>query len=213
MENYPPNSQRARNAETAPQEPKKIERVVTGEVIRRKPPLSKRMFSTLVDGDRKSVIEYVIMDVIVPAAKDMVADAVSQGVERMIFGEARSRPRRGSGPPSGRNGYVSYNRIGGVTPNRRDEGRSISRRARASHDFDEIILDTRPEAEEVMDRLFDMVSQYGEATVKDLYELVGISPTYTDDKWGWTDLQGLKCERLRNGGYLLDLPRPEPLGQ
>ena len=68
----------------------------------------------------------------------------------------------------------------------------------------------RAEAEEVIDRLFELVSIYESATVADLYELVGLSSTHTDHKWGWTDLMGAGVSRIR-GGYLLDLPDPEPL--
>ena len=86
----------------------------------------------------------------------------------------------------------------------------MSRRAKATHNFDEIILATRHEAEEVIDRLFDLISRYETATVADLYELVGEDRSYTDDKWGWTDIRGAGVQRVRNG-YLLNLPRPEPL--
>jgi len=40
--------------------------------------------------------------------------------------------------------------------------------------------------------------------------LVGLAATHTDNKWGWTDLSGAGVSRIR-GGYLLDLPEPEPL--
>jgi len=63
------------------------------------------------------------------------------------------------------------------------------------------------EAEEVIDRMFDLVSRYEVVTVADLYELVGVSGEYTDAKWGWTDLRGAAAMRIRDG-YLLDLPRP-----
>jgi hypothetical protein len=78
------------------------------------------------------------------------------------------------------------------------------------HDFDEIVLSSRREAEDVIDRLFDLVGQYGSATVSDLYELVGLPSTHTDNKWGWEDARGAGVTRVRNG-YLLDLPEPEPL--
>lgn len=87
----------------------------------------------------------------------------------------------------------------------------MSRQARAQHNFDEIVLQSRTEAEEVVDRLFEVVSRYGSASVADLYELVGLSSTHTDNKWGWDDLQGAGVSRVR-GGFLLDLPEPEPLG-
>ena len=58
--------------------------------------------------------------------------------------------------------------------------------------------------------LFTLIERYQSATVADLYELVGVQGSYTDDKWGWVDIRGAGITRVRNG-YLLDLPRPQPL--
>lgn len=207
---YPSNSRAKNKAPGAEAKPKKIESVVLGEVTRRKKPLSKRFADVFGGGNARSVWAYVMFDVLVPAAKDTFADAVSQGVERMVFGEARSSSRRTGHRPGGPGGYVSYNRYSPVGGARREEPTTMSRRSRANHDFDEIILATRVEAETVIERLFDLVSRYESATVGDLYELVGVSGNYTDDKWGWTDLRGANVARVRNG-YLLDLPKPEPL--
>src|SRR3954454_10116741 len=89
---------------------------------------------------------------------------------------------------------------------------SMSRRARARHDFDEIVLESRGEAEEVIDRMYDLLSRYDSVSVADMYELTGIQSAHTDQKWGWTDLRGSTVTRTRAGGYLLDLPEPQPLG-
>ena len=86
----------------------------------------------------------------------------------------------------------------------------MSRRGRSTHDFGEIILATRVEANTVIERLYDLVNQFEVASVKDLYELVGAESDYTDEKWGWTSMQGSDVQRI-NEGYLLDLPRPEPI--
>lgn len=205
-EEFPGNSQRGKEQRVKPAE-KKVERVVQSEVVRRKTPLSKKIKETFVGGDARNVWGFVAFDVLIPAAKDMFADAVSQGVERMIFGDARSTSRRTGRRPG--DSHISYNRYSSA---RRDEPRrpEISRRGRATFDFDEIILATRVEAEEVIDRLFDLVSKYEIATVADLYDMVGIAGNYTDDKWGWQDLRGGGVTRVTNG-YLLDLPKPEPL--
>ena len=207
MDAFPANSHKAKASVEKKETKPKIEKVVEGEVLRRKKPLGKRIAETFGATDMKSVGGFVLLDVLVPAAKDMVADAISQGIERMLFGEARSTSRRPNKSYSN-NGYVSYNRYAPSQPPFKQS--TPSRRARASHDFDEIILQTRVEAEEVIDRLFDLISRYQAATVADLYELVGVQGAYTDDKWGWTDLRGAGITRIRNG-YLLDLPRPEPL--
>lgn len=218
--NYPPNSHKAKTPKIEKGErvenvdsKKVVEKVVAGEVVRRKKPLGKRFVETFMGGDAKSVWGYVLLEVLIPAAKDMVVDAGQSALERTFYGETRSTSRRTAARPTGSssNGYISYNRFSPTSPNGiREEPRNVSRRARASHDFDEIILATRAEAEEVIDRLFDLVSRYESATVADLYELVGVTGNYTDDKWGWTDVRGAGVTRVRNG-YLLDLPKPDPL--
>jgi hypothetical protein len=219
MEAFPANSHSSKGARDNRAEiekktdEKKVTRVVEGEVVRRKKPLGRRFMETFIGGDTKGVWSYVLFDVLIPAAKDMAADAVSQGIERMLFGEVRSTSRRGGYRPGGSNTYVSYNRYSSSSNpivRRHEERRSISPRSRAMHDFQEIILATRPEAELVIERLFDLVDKYNHATVADLYDLVGVSSEYTDNNFGWTDIRGASVVRVSNG-YLLDLPRPEPI--
>lgn len=219
MNNYPGNGKTARvvtnerstKVEKKSSEKPQIEKVVTGDVIRRKKPLSKRFRETFLGGeDAKGVLNYVTFEVLAPAAKDMIADAVSQGVERMIFGESRG-PRRGRpGHRPGGSGYVSYNKMSSSTVRREDPRPQLSRQARRTHDFDEIVLATRAEGTDVLDRLYVLIDQYGQASVSDLYELIGITGEYTDEKWGWDNLRGSGVVRVSNG-YLLDLPPAEPL--
>lgn len=214
MEDYPSNSIRsARPDMKQPDtEPKKVDKVVSGEVVRRKKPLGKRFREIFIGQDAKTAWGFVLFDVLIPAAKDTAADAVSQGIERMLFGDARSSPRRFGGyrPPyhvsPTRSTYHNYATGSAI---QRDE-RTMSRRARATHDFDEIILPTRVEADEVLDHMYNLLSRYDQATVSDLYDLLGVTGNYTDEKWGWTDLKGSGISRVREG-YLLDLPKPEPL--
>src|SRR5580765_3041556 len=187
---------------------KNISPVVSGGAVRRKKSLRKQFKETFVAGDARTAIHYVLFDVLLPAAKDMVVEAGSQGIEKLIFGESR---RRGSTrPQAGPTGYVSYNRYAMDQSRQTGPQRAMSRQARARHNFDEIVLDQRSEAEDVIDRLFDLVSRYESASVADLYELVGLTSVHTDNRWGWTDLTGAGVSRIR-GGYLLDLPEPEPL--
>lgn len=203
---YPPNKK-----EPLQQEDKNIKRVTSNEPVRRKKSLSKQFKETFVGGDAKTAVRYVMFDVLIPAAKDMIAEAGAQGLEKLIYGETRGG-RRGRGvtpPPDGPTGYVSYNRYA-MGSRQAAPQRVMSRRARSQHDFDEIVLTSRVEAEEVIDRLFEVVSQYGSATVSDLYELVGLPSTHTDNKWGWRDIRGAGVTRVR-GGFLLDLPEPQPL--
>lgn len=205
MEDFPSNSYNKieKKSEKQAEERPEVEKIIEGEVVRRKKPLTKRFKETFFSGDMSEVWRTIVVDVMVPQAKDMILDIVSQGAERAIYGEVRARGSRSSS----RN-YTPYNRYSANMT--KSEPRTISSRARASHNFDEVVLPTRPEAEDVIERLYDLVSKYDFATVADLYSLVGIKPNYTDEKWGWTDLRGLGATRIK-GGYLIDIPRPEPI--
>jgi len=197
------------NSEASKRKPEErdIKRVTSGDPVRRRKPLRKQFANTFMAGDAKSAARYVVFDVLIPAAKDMIAEAGSQGIERLIFGDSR---RRGASPPqSGPTGYVSYNRFSPATRQSSPQ-RAMSRQARARHDFDEIVLSERVEAESVIDQLYEVVSRYGVVSVADLYEMVGIHSTHVDNRWGWEDLHGAGVTRVR-GGFLLDLPEPEPL--
>lgn len=206
---FPSNSHPKRE----PEPEKKIERVTTSEVVRRKKPLGRRISDIFTQADAGSVWSFVVMDVLVPAAKDMLSEAVSQGVDQMLFGNNANRGGHRSRGRNTGNGYINYGGMssGSSRPSQRSQpSQGISRRGRATHNFDEIIIPTRVEAEEVVDRLFDLVARFDLATVSDLYDLVGITSNYADENWGWTDLRGAGVSRVK-GGYLLDLPRPEQI--
>lgn len=210
MEDFPSNSQNPKIVPEIAKEDsaKKVQKIISGEAVRRKKSTGARFKEMFFGDDTKSVVEYVFADVLIPAARDMIVDVFTQGLERRIYGEVRSSNRRtGHRPTTG--GYTSYNRYASSqssVSNRRDEPRTMSRRARGSHDFDEIILPTRGEATEVIDRMYELLEKHNAVSVSDLYELVGIEGSYVDEKWGWADLRGADVRRVSNG-YLLNLPR------
>lgn len=215
-DNYPSNrrTEKRETAEKKIPEDKKVEKVVNGKVRKQKRSLRKKMAETFLEDDTKSVGSYVFHDILIPAAKDLISDIVGGGVEMLLFGERRSgsRSRGSSIRPNNNRSFTSYGSYYGPSnKDNRPAGRDMSRTARARHDFDEIILDTRGEAEEVLSHLVDLTVDYGQASVSDLYDLVGVTSAFTDEKYGWTDLRGASISRARGGGYLLNLPRTQAL--
>lgn len=198
-----PGNSKYQKEETKKDEPKKLEAVVTGKVVQRKKGIGSTIRENMAGEDARSVGSYIFVDVLIPAVKSMLADAASQGVERLLFGDSRGRAKVSG---QSRSGYTSYSRMYSGSSGS-PEKRELSNRGRSSHDFDEIILESRGEAEEVIDQLSNLVDDYGHAKLSDLYTLANISKSYVDDKWGWTDLSSASTSRVR-GGYLLNLPRP-----
>lgn len=191
-----------------------IEPVLDGaSTTRRKRPLGKRFVESFFSGEApKSVMGYVVAEVLIPAAKDMIRDAGQEALDRILYrngGDGGSRSRRRRDSP-----YVSYDRYASnKTTVRRDDPRerpSLSNRARAMHDFDEIVIPTRAEANEIIDRMYDRLKRYEQVTLAEFYKFTGNTPEYTDENWGWTDLRGVEPKKVRDG-FIVDLPRPEHL--
>lgn len=195
MPEYPNNSHSARENHASPD--KKMGKVVTGAAKTRKKSEVKKFANTFLPDDVTSVKSYILMDVVVPGLKNAIADVVSI----MLFGETgRIGGKKGNGSK------VSYQRY---YDDRRDDRRNYARpRAPGGYDYDDIIFESRGDADLVLDQLEAAINQFGLASVLDLYDLAGITcPTsYTADKYGWTDIRSAKVVRVRDG-YVLELPR------
>ena len=195
MEDYKPNSHRSK--ETAQKTEKKVEKVVRGAVKTRKKKGLEKAKGAIFSEDAANIESYVVMDVLIPALKKAISDVVTNGIEILLYGES-GRTRRNS--PSGSISYRNFY-------DRRDDGpRRLNAPVRNGYDLNDIVLETRGEAEDVLARMDELVEQYGVVSVADLYDLVGITGNYTDNKYGWTNIRNAEPIRVRDG-YLLKLPK------
>lgn len=223
VDEFPGNSQRrlpAGKAEPEAKAPEKnIQKVVSGEVIQRKPSLGRRIKGVFLGGDSQSVKDYIVLEVVVPALKDTIADAVTGGIERIVFGDNVRPGRRGSrygGPPgnhfSNYAGMSNRNVVVPGAPFQNDPRQQFGRRPLTSHDVDEVIFPTRRDAEAVLRGMFELLGEFEIVSVSDFLELSGISGNnYMNHKFGWTDLREVQVHRTRGGGFILGLPPTEPL--
>lgn len=201
---FPSNSKNPK-----PAEQKNIERVVHSEVVARKKSLGKRFKEVLIGGDSRSVFGYVLMEVVVPQVKDMISEAASQGIERMVYGDNRGTHRR-YGPRPASTNHTNYNRYSGrgnnpIGRSMREDRPTASVR---SQEIDDMLFATRVEADEALTRLYDLLNEYGMVSIADLYAVIGWTSTHTHQKWGWETLHGSSIQRVRDG-YILNLPKPE----
>ena len=71
---FPPNSEKSKR--DSPMK-RRISLVYLRQLFRRKKSLRKQFSETFVAGDAKTAVRYVVMDVLLPAAKDMIVEAGS----------------------------------------------------------------------------------------------------------------------------------------
>ncbi|MEY8515362.1 hypothetical protein AALC25_00270 [Lachnospiraceae bacterium 29-84] len=197
MDEYKPNSNKYKEQQKRQASEKKVGKVVSGNVRARKKNEARKLADTFLSEDISSVKDYILADVLIPAVKKAVSDIVTSGIDMLLYGEtSRSKKNKAA--------KVSYGRY------YEEANRRPVRAARSGYDYDDIILDDRGEAEEVLYRMDELVDTYGLVSVADLYDLVGITGCYTDNKYGWTDIRSAKAVRTKDG-YLLKMPRALPL--
>ena len=161
----------------------------------------RKLRDVFISEDVKSVKSYILMDVLVPAIKDAIEDIVTNGIRMVLRGETSARKSSSASK-------ISYNRIYDSKINNDRFARDSSPSIRYS--YDDIVLESRGEAEDVITRMEEIIEEYGFVRVADLYDLVGITGDYTDNKYGWTSIRSAEPVRVRNG-YMLRLPRAVPL--
>ena len=98
-----------------------------------------------------------------------------------------------------------------VAPRRQSNKKVSYRDAYYYKHVDNIILDSRETAENVLNALKEIINEYGFVTVTDMYDLAGLDAPYTGQKYGWLDLKEAKIIRVRSG-YKLVLPEIIPIG-
>lgn len=196
MEEYKSNSHKSK--ELTKNEPtKKVVKPIAKATTKKK----NKLAETFISEDASNIKSYILMDVLVPAIKKAVIDIVTDGISMLFYGDTSHGNRRSSTSAS----YVSYNRYS--DRDRRDDRTSYGR---SRYSYDDIILQSRGEAEEVLDRMSEMIDTYGIVSVADMYDLVGIATNYTDNKYGWTNLRNAEPIRVSNG-YMLKLPKAGPI--
>ena len=202
-EDYKPNSNRFKE-EQKRVEDKKVEKIISSPVITRKRSGIKRIKDDFISEDAKNIKSFIFGDVLLPAMKKAIHDIFTEGIDIILYGESRGNRRSAADRVSYRSYYDSgYSNYGRYSTRQADRRPSM-------YEYDDIILNSRAEAEEVLDRLDELIAQYGLISVADLYDLVGISGDPTNNGYGWTSIRNAKVTRVREG-YMIEMPKPMPI--
>lgn len=189
MDDFAPNSYKSKNESKLLTE-KKLEKVVNGVVKSKKRSSLQKFTDIFISEDIEDVKRYIFEEVIIPAVKDTILDAT----KALLGVKGKSKNSTAS-----KISYRSYYE----KENDRDYN---TYRNKVRYDYDEIVLNNRGDAEEVLSRMDELISVYGLVSVADFYDLVGKTGDYTDNKYGWTNLRNASVVRVRDG-YTIKLPK------
>ena len=198
MQDYKPNSHRFKEEEkNNPPAERKVQKVTKGKVKTKKKSEASKIADIFVAEDVSNVKSYIFMDVLVPAIKKAISDIVTDGVDMILYGSTKKGKKDST--------YVSYRDY-----SNKDNRKSSSARVNSRFDFEELIFESRGEAEAVRDQMDDMIDRYGIVSVADMYDAAGLSAPYTANKYGWTNIRNCEAVRVRDG-YILKLSKPMPI--
>lgn len=195
MQEYKPNSRLSKEREAEAAKEKKVTKVVSGNVKTRENK-GRKFLGTFVASDANSVWETILMDVLVPSLKKLVSEGITTAADLFIYGESRGRDR---GRSSSKVSYRSYY----DDRDRREERR---RPVPSRFDYDDLIFETRGEAEMVLKHMHGTIADYQLVTVGDMYDFAGVTAPYTAHNYGWTSIRSAEVRRVRDG-YIIELPK------
>lgn len=205
FEEYPSNSFKSKEEakEQSSPEKKKIEKVVTGKVVRKNE--IRKLTDVFISEDVHNVKSYILMDVLVPAIKDAIEDIVTNGIRMMLRGDTAARKSSHGAAKVSYRDYYDGDRF----ERRRS---STSDHTPVRHSYDDIVLQSRGDAERVLEQMRDIIEMYQVVSVADFFELVDLEKEskFTDNKYGWTNIRNADVVRVRHG-YVIKLPKPVPI--
>lgn len=195
---YKPNSHRAKvEQQEKAAEPKRADKVVTGNVKTKKKSGAAKIGSTLKEGF-KDAVSYSVENVLIPSAKNLIVDMVTKGINILVRGSAEPSRSRSTVDK------VSFRKYWDEPTRRADEPK-----ARTRFDYDEITFEYKNDALAVLEGLDDIIATYGFAKVSDIYTLIGKTCEYTCEYYGWDNLSTARVVGTSEG-YVLDMPRVIP---
>lgn len=209
MPDYQGNSNVNKENATKPEPQKKnLEKVVTGDVIVTREGPGSKFKRIFFGGDMTTASQYVVSEVLLPALRNLIVEAISKGTDRLIYGDSVHRRRS----PTTFAPRVQYN-----NPLFRQESRSQSyapdrpanRWVQGQKGFGSIMVSTKEEADLVIDQLIEIVDMYEVVSVADLYEIIGEPSSHVDNKWGWTQLSTIESRQHRDGWKITFPPLEE----
>lgn len=201
----------AEGEEVKTNEKKALEKIVSVQPKKVKRGLLSRLITGVLGPDGVSGIgEYVNDEIVKPAIKNIIVDAVTSGINMVMYGE-----RGGSSRHPNYRGYSSHSqyqpRTNYTSRYTQNQPEPMQREAtRSRYGVEEYLINERNDAAHVLIQLTENADIYGHVSVADYYDLIGVPSVYTDNQYGWTHESMVRAVVVPvRGGYVIRFPQVE----
>lgn len=182
---------------------------VSGKPVSSNKSLWKKVYETFAVNNIKDAKDYIVSDVIIPGFFDLLYDGATRGLARLIYGESGAAKAKRRSVGNNQTDYTTrIKRLSDGEPFRNNRDlRNVDDRVVAIYDYNEIELETRAQAEQLLDDMCEYLDSHDTISVAKMYEFARYKGgEVTDNDWGWSNLAG--ADIVRSGkGWTLVLPR------
>jgi hypothetical protein len=199
LEDYEPNSKKYKAEKSGVAQEKKVEKVISGtSKTKKKNEFLKLVGSLFNVEDFVSSLPAISQDTLIPIFRKALWEASSSIMKAIIFGESGEAPKSVASKISYSNFYEKA------------ASRVEARTATLFRSFDDIVFESRTDAECVLAGMIDLIRTYGAVSIADFNELSGHTGNFTDNKYGWRSLNTAHVAHSQDG-YIIRLPKAIPL--
>lgn len=191
---FPANSDRSKVE-------KSTESKVIAKATEKKNRTVYKALSDFVVSDIPEVWEHLVIDVVIPTAKSMLTDMVTQGIQSLLYGNSAPKTR-GSYVTYGSRSPSSYARASSPVTSR-SQTRSVDR-------IRDLEFESAQDLRDMLAFIAEVFDDREVLTVAELKEAAGLKVSYVDDRWGWGREANFRSI-VDRGRQVLLVPSPEPL--
>lgn len=204
-----PNSNLSKEKKDIPEKKEKLSPVAKGK--KRKKTGVRKLINAFIDENPEGIIrddpdsiKVSIFRVLIPEAKKLVLDIVNAVMYR--GGKSPYSKRTTASKISYRDYYDTKDSY---------QKSDIERRTgpMTARDYDDVIFDSRGEAERVLACMEEIIATCGVVTVAEFYELSEIEDdvSWTTNKFGWKSVSSARINRISSDEYSILFPKAMPL--
>lgn len=198
----PNNSNKYKDIQKQNKNNKPIERVTHGEIKFKKKSAVRQFFDQFIQEDGEKIKSYVLVEVLIPSIKNAISDIITNSINILFYGNAGKYKKN----VADRVSYINYNAYNcSYNP-------TSQQPRHTAFMFENVCYSTYSEATDILDRMYEILDTYGVVSVSDLNQLIGITGNYTDNNYGWKNLNRNNSYIIGGrDGFELNLPKPTPI--
>lgn len=175
---------------------------------------TRKVLGSLIDGNIKDAVIYVVEDVFFPAIRDMIFQTSEEFLKRIIYGKKAKYYSNNTSRYYGQyvghgaesKGPVAYNKM------YTGAGPIVENVISLKKDIPKLLLfKSEEDAKYVLNVMRSKIESKGIVSVEDYYNIVNHKShdSIRDKKFVWTDLESATVERHPSGNYMIEFPEPE----